>query len=181
MTDESKTLFPLAKALLVANQTVRELEDVCERSMICGSIRRQCQHVHDVDIVVIPAWGGKDLFGKPTRNLVADRVGDMAADGRIRIEKAGERIIRFTPLRGVLCPVDIYLSDELRWWTDVFIRTGSANHNILMCSAAQRMGYTLHADGRGIRDPEDQLIPVTSEEQVFEILDVPWREPEERR
>lgn len=181
MTDELKTRFPIAKALRVAEQVVHELEDVVERAMICGSIRRGLPHVHDVDLVVIPRWGGRDLFGKPTTNLVAERLGSFATDGRIEIEKSGDRLMRFTPRRGILCPVDVYFADESTWWTLVLIRTGSANHNIHLCSLAQRLTYTLHADGRGIRDPEDQLIPIDSEEKVFEILGVPFRRPEERR
>lgn len=181
MTDENKTRFPLAKALKVAEQVVHELEDVVERAMICGSIRRQCPQVHDVDLVVFPRLGGKDLWGRATIDLVAERLRQMARAGRITIEKAGDRLIRFIPRRGILCPVDVFLSDERRWWTDVLIRTGSVNHNITMCSIAKRMTFTLHADGRGITDPEDQVIPIDSEEEVFEILGVPYRRPEERR
>ena len=177
-----KPIFELSYATGVADRIVDELfkADAIERALVVGSIRRRVPHVHDVDIVVIPKFDSGGLFGDIRTSRIDPWVRRLEAESRLTDVSIGPKKVRFISKRtGV--PVELYIADERTWWTLVVIRTGSANHNIMMCTAAQRMGYTLHADGRGIEDPEYQRHVPESEERVFELCGVPWREPEERR
>ena len=66
-------------------------------------------------------------------------------------------------------------------------RTGSAGHNIRLCTRAKNMGMKLHANGTGLFKIEAQgcegvevLIANESEEQIFAALGLPYKPPEER-
>lgn len=181
MADDKPT-FELAYAQGVADRIVDELfkADAIERALVVGSIRRRVPHVHDVDIVVIPKFDTGGLFGDIRVSRIDPWVRRFEAESRVTDVSIGPKKVRFVSKKtGV--PIELYIADERTWWTLVFIRTGSANHNIMMCSAAQRMGYTLHADGRGIEDVEYQRHVPDSEERVFELCGVTYVEPEGRR
>lgn len=89
--------------------------------------------------------------------------------------------------------LDIYVATPETWATLLLIRTGSAAHNIRLCSRAKNMGMKLHADGSGlfsIREKvnfygaverrDEELLASNSEEEIFKALGLPYEEPERR-
>ena len=62
----------------------------------------------------------------------------------------------------------------------MLIRTGSKNHNIMLAKRAIEMHMQLKADGTGLLSPGGSIIPIGSEEHIFEHLNLPYRIPEDR-
>ena len=77
-------------------------------------------------------------------------------------------------------PVDIYVGTPESWWTLVLIRTGSRVHNLAMAGHAIERHMVLKGDGSGLLSAGGLPIPVRSEEEVFQMLGVPYKHPEER-
>lgn len=160
--------FEWTEAFKVANEIRSKLEPHCENIMIVGSLRRQCETVHDIDIVLVPLPGHLQLL--------LEFQGIMGHDWRNL--KMGAKLVHGT-YSGI--PVDLYFATLDTWWTLVVIRTGSAGHNIRLCSRAKAMGMKLHADGSGIEHIETgkRLIP-TTEQQIFDLLQLDYVEPKDR-
>jgi len=159
---EAPKRWPLEEARAAAEALADELEEYCERVSIGGSIRRQRPDVHDIDIVIIPGEG----------------VSLQPFFERHRISpKGGEKTLKFR-WKGI--PVDLYIATVWTWPTIVLIRTGSKEHNIMMCHRAWDYGMKLHADGRGLEDNNGEPLFCSAERNIFEALRLPYREPWER-
>ena len=77
-------------------------------------------------------------------------------------------------------PVDLYIATPETWTTLLLIRTGSKEHNIKLAQRARELGMKLRASGDGIEDAKGQLLRVSSEEELFSLLQVPYISPEGR-
>ena len=152
----------LKEAEAIASEVYYWLKPYCEKIVVAGSIRRQKGEIKDIDIVLIPAdaWGlDKEI----------DHLGSSILDGEKlrRVEYNGTQ-------------VDIYYANPKTWATLLLIRTGSKESNIRLCSQAKSLGMKLKANGDGIIGVDGHLIPIESEEQVYQILGLPYQEPWER-
>jgi len=172
--------FEWVEANNVANEIRSKLEPYCERIRVVGSLRRQCETVHDIDIVLCPKEAGllgNDAMLTPMASRLYNILNDAGMIDAWHFIKGKSKIINGT-YAGI--PVDLYFATPDTWWTLVVIRTGSAQHNIRLCQRAKSLGMKLHADGSGIEDAIGRSIPI-SEEQLFKWLDLPYLEPKDRR
>ncbi|GAI95532.1 unnamed protein product, partial [marine sediment metagenome] len=148
--------------LRVADEVYHRLKPHCGKIVVAGSIRRQKDEIRDIDIVLIPANPGQ-------LSQEIDRLGPPMKDGQK---------LRRVNYKGA--QVDIYYASPQTWATLLLIRTGSKFSNIRLCSRARSLGMKLKANGDGIIGKDGQLIPIESEEQVYQILGLPYQEPWER-
>ena len=84
-----KTRCPLGRAEEVANEVVKLLEPGCERIAIAGSIRRRKSEVGDIEILVIPKYGGLGC----AVNLLDQQLIGLRHEGVLnyRLNKRGSR------------------------------------------------------------------------------------------
>jgi len=151
----------LARANEIACDIKSQLEMYCERIEIAGSIRRKKPFVHDIDMICIP-------------NNQGQFIAKLQSLGRIKM--GGNKLIR-CQLPEI--SLDIYIATPEIWATLLLIRTGSAKHNVMLCTRAQKMGMKLHADGSGLTKHGDRIAGDT-EESIFEALDMKYKSPEDR-
>jgi DNA polymerase (family X) len=178
-------MFLSTFALDVANGFVSDIQSVCERLEIVGSLRRRREIVNDIDVLVIPKTvvvPDSSLFGGTTQvNLLDAQLSQLNSAGRLGMERNGPRIKRcYMSCDDDLIGIDLYIATPATWWTLLLIRTGSRAHNIWLAAMAAECHMQLKADGSGIIDPSGRLIQIQSEEHIFEILGVPYRPPQER-
>jgi len=166
----------ITTALRIAGQVVEKLKPFCDRIEVAGSIRRKKSWVNDIDLVVIPANQGQFVY-------------QLQQLGKIKM--GGQKLIRCDMPNGAM--LDVYVATPETWATLLLIRTGSAKHNIMLCSLARQKGMKLHADGSGLfrvvtacdggsmeQVSIEERIAGDTEESIFQALGMKYKRPEER-
>lgn len=153
----------LKEARRIGEEFLKLIDNSIVKGEICGSIRREKDLVHDIDLVVLPqnqfTFAGDLLIKLPTPS---------------KIIKQGNKLIQ---IKYQDVQVDIYLANKINYEVIKLIRTGSANHNVKLCSIAKRKGWHLYANGKGLYDGDD-LITNTESGILIKLLgkDVPPKE-----
>jgi len=117
----------LKEAQKLGAELVNELTPHIEKSMIAGSIRRECEEIGDIDIVIIPK---ESLF---------DHI-----DNIIVISQGGKKKI-FGDYKGR--PINLFLTDESGWGAQLMASTGPAQYNIRKRFLVKRKGLKLNEYG----------------------------------
>ena len=151
----------LQQAEKLAEQFIGEIAVYCEKIQIVGSIRRRKTECRDIDLV---------LLAKPEQlwnfTLKLKRISKSIVDGKQvkRVIYKGEQF-------------DLYFATPETWGALILIRTGSAQHNIKLSMIAQKKGMKLTHSGL-MKNGE---IIASTEEGIFEALDLNYVKPEERK
>ena len=188
MSDKIK--YSRADALAVAKIMCDFLRPYTERLIVAGSLRRRKLEVGDVEILFVPKRSSGipvDLFGaRSSDDLAAKRLDDLLKTGTIRkrlsvtgSEAWGEKNkLAVHSTSGI--PVDFFSSAEPHWFNYLVCRTGGAMSNTRIAKAAQAKGWKWHPYGSGFTDDQGNLLRVTSERDVFDLLGLPFQEPWDR-
>ena len=169
----------LSKAKEIAAGIVAQLKPYCERLEVAGSIRRGKPEVHDIDLVVIPTG---QQFYKALQQLGKVTGGPKIYKVELPVVSQGKPFC-----------VDINIATEKTWATLLLVKTGSKEHNIMLCKLAHSKHMKLHADGSGLlRDSgeidmfggqihyADNWIPCATETDIFNALGLNYKAPGER-
>ena len=191
MNPPAKPRFPRHTALEVAAELCAILKPACERLTVAGSIRRGKQWIGDVEILYIgtrvtqPKPG--DLFASETVSLAQIAIAKLLEDGILakRPNIAGATAwgdsnkLALHAASGV--PVDLFHTSETCWWNYLVCRTGSAAHNVTLATRAQQRGWKWNPYSAGFtHEKTGEPYAVTSEEDLFRFLEMPFKEPKER-
>lgn len=168
----------LEKAKEIAEKIKAVLESSCRRIVIGGSIRRQKPEVGDIELLVIPKYvDGADMLDAKIQTMIYyDMLG-------YRLNKLGSKV--YGPKNKLLVHipsgigVDVFSTDERCWPVALVVRTGGKVTNQRIATAALRKGYRFHAYGLGFSTPRGEII-CRSEREVFEAVNLPFKEPWER-
>jgi DNA polymerase/3'-5' exonuclease PolX len=184
----SKTKFPHAEALAVAEEIQAMIAPACKRICIAGSLRRLKSEVGDIELLFVPVLSERPdgLFDSRIVDVCNEVVGGLLTDGVLAKRPNvnghftwGERnkLAIHVP-SGI--PVDLFGTNEDRWWVSLVIRTGSKETNLALTTGANKKGASLMAYGQGVRWSDGTITPATSEEHVFEMCGVPYQPPHKR-
>ena len=150
-----------------------------------GSIRRELPLVGDVDLVVIPTLKEhRNLLQEVerTENLTANEIRRKCAEKGWEILKDGAQYFVFNavaPASGTVVQVDIWFATAENFGSLLVCRTGSKEHNIKLCQRATELGGHWNTSKGVTRG--GQLLPATTEEEIFAALDLPFVPPTARR
>jgi len=147
------------EAKLKAEQTLCFLEPYVKKAEVVGSIRRECEIVNDVDIILIP----NEKF-----TLIVNSLNPRTK---------GDKLIIYE-LEGV--QYDLYICNEENYEVIKLIRTGSKEHNKKLCILAIGKGLSLKAGGIGLVDKEGKIVSNT-ERGILENLLNKYIEPKDRK
>jgi DNA polymerase (family 10) len=142
---------------------VRTLADI-ERVDIAGSLRRRCELVRDLDIVVVTARPASDLLGA-VRGLPGVTEATAHGSGAIHVRLDGGT------------SADLYPATPARAGFALLRATGNTAHLALLAARAAECGLSWSEDG--LRGPSGVLAAET-EEAVFGSLAMDWIPPELR-
>jgi DNA polymerase/3'-5' exonuclease PolX len=200
MSGTEKQRWPWEVAHAVAQEILRSLDGFVARSQIAGSLRRKKARVGDVEILYIPKISlvkdPSSLFGELVEVSMTDAtlqaleaLGILAKRKNVKgAEMFGEKNKLMVHVKSGI-PVDLFAATEENWFNYLVCRTGGAENNVAIASAAQRKGWKWNPYGAGFSREahEGPYGPVAaaahqvkSEEEVFKFVGLPYRPPMER-
>ena len=190
-----KTKFPLKLAAALAEKIVDALKPACDRILIAGSVRRKRPLVGDIEIVFIPKLAlvtdPSDLFKekKIQVNAVDLVLAKLIEDGSLAKRKSvlgreawGEDNKLAVAIKTGIA-VDFFTATPENWWNYLVCRTGSAETNRRIAEAAIRRGCRWCPTREGFlqeRGSGNVMYKMTSEQDVFIFVGLPYLEPEQR-
>ena len=127
-----------------------------------------------------------DMFAEETVCLAQLAIADLLAAGAIekRPKANGSTtwgdLNKYAIHRRTGVPLDLFATTEASWWNYLVCRTGSAGHNAHLAARAKQLGYTWNPYGPGLTGANGEPYAVTSEEDLFRFLLIPFVPPYER-
>ncbi len=183
-----KAKFPHAKALAVAKELQAMIAPACKRIAIAGSLRRMKPEVGDVELLFVPILSERPdgLFESKIVDVCSEVVEKLLDDGVLAKRPNinghftwGERNkLAIHVASGI--PVDLFGTSEENWWVSLVIRTGSKETNLDLTMGAQKQNARLNAYGCGVTWSDGTTTPAASEQHVFDLCGVPYKEPKDR-
>lgn len=159
----------LEAALIIAESIKAQLAPHCDRIEIAGSIRRRKPEVGDIEIVAIPKPYETGLFASGIAPIVDKWT-------KIKGELPCKYTQRILP-EGI--KLDLFFATPENWGLIFAIRTGSADysHHVLAAGWVRR-GY--RSENGMLLSPSGRTICVREESDLFNIIGIPYVEPEKR-
>lgn len=186
-----KTKFPYNEALALATALVYDLRSSCERIEIVGSVRRHKPEVHDLELLYIPKFLNRvspfDMFLREDANLADDVITRWEHEMFLkrRLNSKGSEVfgaknkLMVHDFSGI--PVDLFSTNSECWFNALVCRTGPKESNIAICTEAQKRGWKWNPYGPGYSHDDGEVRAMTSEEEVFKFVNLPYLPPEQRR
>lgn len=136
------------------------------KHIVCGSYRRKSQYSSDIDILTLVSL-------TTVKKHITSAIIYMEGD-----EKLSCIIPWLINNKKQYLKIDIMHCTKESYPAFLLYLTGSKYHNIRMRAKAKSMGYLLNQHGlyHGMK-----LIDVKNEEDIFDILGMLYKKPEERR
>jgi len=196
MSAAPKQRWPRGTAMAVACEIVDLLRPACAAVMVAGSLRRGKSDVGDVEILFIPLLTSLpdpgDFFAIREANCAEMVIREMLESGiltkRLSVdgrESWGEKN-KLARHVATGMPVDLFAATHENWCNYLVCRTGPAESNMRIAQSAQQMGWKWNPYGPGFSrgghdDVDFETYKVTSEEDVFRFVGLPYDKPEDRR
>lgn len=139
--------------------------------VIAGSYRRGKPYSSDIDLIVAPKRSN-------SRPVELDNILQcLSSMGPIPYASGPDKVSTLINWQGVYLKMDIMKTVSSEYPYFLLYLTGSKEHNIAMRKAAKAHGMLLNQRGlfRGIT-----TIPAKNEQQIFRLLDMPYKAPENR-
>lgn len=144
---------------------------------ISGSYRRGRSDSGDIDIIITHRNWQRDLLQRFRKTI-------SQYSQFIDVISAGEQRLTFlylSDISGRARQIDLLWIPPENYWASVCYFTGSGNFNEYLRGVAKKRGYRLNQMGLyRIHGRELTIVPVKNEREIFDILEVPYRAPEER-
>lgn len=171
------------RALKIAESIITRLQPHCERIKIAGSLRRQKQDVHDIEIVCIPKkisvkeglWEWKEYncegFVKAVNSYLhikGDALTGKYMQRGFSLGVGNDNVIN----------LDIFTATPENWGFIYAIRTGSDRYSKRLVTQAKRFGYAMK-DGT-VYDLQRKPLRIEQEKDFFKICREKWIDPQYR-
>lgn len=172
----AKVKFTWSDAFGIADPITGELEEICEKVSLAGSLRRFRTEVGDIEIVVEPLYD-KDLYGNQLTTGVIDRY-DFRKFGKV--VKDGPRYKKIELPQGI--SLDLFIVRPPAMWPVIMaIRTGPAEFSRILVTHKNKGGMLPNnckiEDGALLVNGRRYEV---SEKAFIEFIFGKWIEPEDR-
>lgn len=171
----------IAAAMHLAAGLLAQMEGICIRAGVVGSVRRRKKQVKDIELLVEPATLG-DLLGNETPQVepidALVRAWHRGGDA-LPILGGGPKAkyIRVQHVAGV--QIDVFIvTPPADWACQAVIRTGPANLSKLLVTRLRRRGMRMEG-GRILTEHGERVLTPT-EHEVFAAAGIPYAKATER-
>lgn len=171
----------------IPRSEVREIRGILEGTLaevdaglvfeICGSFRRGGATCGDVDVLVShPGF----VTGIEKQKFLSKLVKRLGEKGFLldHLTEKGEKKYMGVCRGAKARRIDIRMMDYNAYYAGVLYFTGSKNFNVEVRKKALKKGYSLNE--YGLTDASKNKVFLRSEEELFQILEIPYRGPTER-
>lgn len=134
---------------------------------VCGSVRRGCPDVGDVDLVI-----STENFDEFCKQVVSSKPEDLKWD--LEFTKKGK--LKTILIEGV--KVELYVGPKEGFGALMCYATGSMKTNVIQRSIAKSKGFKLSQ--YGLFDSNGVFIAGATEKEVYEKLNIAYLEPKDR-
>lgn len=186
--------WSFSDAVKIAREVVDVLKPHCEKLIVAGSLRRRKALVSDIEILFIPAFkiapDPNDLFGNRRPINQAELVLDEFLKSGLITKRPNSRGIEAWGQLNKLgvhaasgIAIDFFTASRENWHNFVVVRTGGAENNKRIASAAIARGWNWHAYGSGFSRANGLRVEhhrVESERDCFDFVGLPYLEPAQR-
>jgi DNA polymerase/3'-5' exonuclease PolX len=157
------------------------LKPHCERIWIAGSLRRHKSTVGDIELLIIPKIeaGIVDRADAAIRSAISEGMLGYRLNARGSHTYGAQNKLLVYKHTGI--GVDIFSTDQERWPVALVVRTGGAETNKMIATAAIRKGWRFNAYGSGFTKGDGTKVVCLTEREVFEAVDLEYLAPEARR
>lgn len=173
-----KTKMPFEVATIYANEIITKLLPLCKRLAVAGSIRRCKPEIGDIELVAIPL-PHLDMFNQETPDDHALNYYEWRGLGRI--VKNGNKYKQIELYQGI--NLDLFIvTPPAQWGIQFLIRTGPADFSKRVVTQ-KKFGGLLPSNFRvqdGAIWSNNHMIETPEEIGVFNLIGVPFIEPEQR-
>lgn len=183
----NKQILGYKKALKIAEEYVRVLRPCCVEIQIAGSLRRRKKEVGDIEIVAIPKFGKRSvnpglysLLGTTVEqkvNLLEHKLEQLHKQDRLF--SYGKNGPKYKELIMHHTKIDLFIASEINFGVIMLLRTGSAEYSKGFVTFV-RYGTTYFVKGGYLRKPSGEVVPVRSEEQLFQLVGLEYLDPTKR-
>lgn len=159
------TKLELEKAEILAQEITTNIQNLCDKLEVVGSIRRKKSIVGDVDFVVVASDVNWNSIVRTLKRCITIC--------------SGQNLIKLNyPYNENLFQIDFYRAKPSTLGINQLIRTGSADHNMWLAGYALSKGFRIKYSEGLLKD--DSIVAGETEEGVFEMLGLVCPKPEER-
>lgn len=174
---ETFARLKLAPARALAEKIVNELAPACQNIEVAGSVRRGLAEVGDIDIVALPHAGAEADLAARFRACASMMLLDGGIAKRCLLRKSGIQCDLWIARREK--SDDMFYRLPCNWGAMLLTYTGSMSHNIAMVARAKALGHTFRP-GHGVIE-ESGIVHSVTEEEIFEVLKMPFLAPNLRK
>ena len=155
---------PLSVALQLAEQVLDDLQHLpqVERATYAGSLRRMCETIGDIDLLVASEDPGPVMETFCSLDIVSDVLAHGTTRSSVLTRKGIQIDVR-------VVPVEV-------WGAALQYFTGSKAHNIRLRKLALQRGLKLSEYGV-FRVEDDDRVASDTEEAVYDAVGLPWMLP----
>ncbi len=147
---------------------------------ICGSYRRGQESSGDIDMIVSNPRFIRNIGEQHyLRRIVEECVGNKLIVDHLT-ENGDKKYMGFCRLNGrsKVRRIDIRVIDYESYWAGILYFTGNKEFNIKIRNRAIEKGYSLNE--YGLTNNNGEKILLNSEDEIFELLEIPYKSPIER-
>lgn len=183
---------PYADGYAAAVRLAREFEEVTNRRIIAGSLRRQANDVGDIELVVVPVLDtvGDGFFASKDLDRFAERIDTLIECGYLASHpddpKRGARYSKVVDVASGL-QVDLFSTSAETFGMMLLIRTGPADYSRRFVTDLRKRGLhvgnhaQLHRGGLGCGTYVCDVLLTPEESDVYEAAGWPFVNPEDRQ
>jgi DNA polymerase/3'-5' exonuclease PolX len=195
-----KQRFPVHIADEVFIDIWKHLEGHCDRLTAAGSLRRNLAFVGDLEVFFINKLGRipneGDLFGGTTEGeITSPRIEELITSGVLKKRENSKghtaygESIKLTVHVASGLPVDFFTATHENWVNYLFCRTGGEMTNKMIASAAHKQnlkwcpyspGFVRLPHEKWDDAPSKDRLTVRSEQALYELVKLPYKEPWDR-
>ena len=163
-TQQAGARMQLGVAFEVAQELVHELGTLpaVAQAAYAGSLRRMCETIGDIDLLVASSDPESVMDGFATLPLIAE----VRASGRTKAVAVTTKGVH----------VDLRVVAPEVWGAALLYFTGSKAHNVHLRRIAQRRGFKLSEYGL-TADDNARVAASTTEEEIYAAMDMAWVPP----